>query len=130
MLCSKGNGTSAPTVDPPEAPKEEDNKMGVFEESDKQNKAPLSDALSTKDQGETEQETLSTPHHESDTAVVEPPSVAPGEKAAAEFVECFKALPGLASLYLMGNPVTSQITQYRRTLIASGVQWHKHRENP
>ncbi|CDI87227.1 leucine rich repeat protein, putative [Eimeria praecox] len=35
------------------------------------------------------------------------------------FVECFNSLPGLATLYLLGNPVTKQITQYRRTLIAN-----------
>lgn len=127
MLCSleaRGNGTSPPTVEPSEAPEEEDNKMGICEGSDKQNKAPLSDALSSKDQREKQQETtsLATPHRESHTAVAEPPNVASAEKVAAKFVECFKALPGLASLYLMGNPVTSQITQYRRTLIASGVQ--------
>lgn len=46
-------------------------------------------------------------------------SDAPTTPIGAEFVECFKCLPQLASLYMMGNPVTEQILQYRRTMIAN-----------
>lgn len=40
------------------------------------------------------------------------------ETAGVGFVDCFRSLPQLASLYLIGNPITKQIAQYRRTMIA------------
>lgn len=49
-------------------------------------------------------------------------TVTPHAQGSRGFVECFKSLPGLATLCLMGNPVTRQIFQYRRTLIASTGQ--------
>lgn len=49
----------------------------------------------------------------------------PGRAAGWEFVECFKSLPNLSTLYLMGNPITKQIVQYRRTMIASEEQYYK-----
>lgn len=38
--------------------------------------------------------------------------------AGTGYLKCFKALRNLSTLYLTGNPVTKQITQYRRTLLA------------
>ncbi|CDJ50029.1 leucine rich repeat protein, putative [Eimeria brunetti] len=46
-------------------------------------------------------------------------SLTPGAPESGGFVECFKRLPCLATLYLVGNPLTTQITQYRRTMIAN-----------
>lgn len=49
----------------------------------------------------------------------QPENSIPNADESRGFVECFKSLPGLATLCLMGNPVTRQIVQYRRTLIAN-----------
>lgn len=42
----------------------------------------------------------------------------PEASAESGYLQCFKSLRNLSTLYLMGNPVTQQITQYRRTLLA------------
>ncbi|KAL8433639.1 hypothetical protein Efla_005278 [Eimeria flavescens] len=42
-----------------------------------------------------------------------------GTPAERGFMHCFQSLPHLSSLYLMGNPLTKQIKQYRRAMIAN-----------